>query len=257
MKPAWPRLPNGAVRASFPFSERAMELYPDRFAYLVRIDPTDPELDRLLGEVRHKTGGSAMRLVPVPDVGEVNALANGEFEGLFAAAEKYQVPIFCWTPGRSHLLEPYLQRHPKLQVIVDHCGVGVAPPVGRQVSVTRARSVTERLIDRVKELDDVIQLGERFPNLSLKWCHAPAYLSEQSYPFRDAVGYLKRVIDAWGADRVMWASDVTVSRRDHYSWAESMHYLRDSDTLTLREQEWVLGGTVRKVLNWTAPERPA
>ncbi|MBV9577192.1 MAG: hypothetical protein JO057_01235 [Chloroflexi bacterium] len=65
------------------------------------------------------------------------------------------------------------------------------------------------------------------------------------------------MIDAWGADRVMWASDVTVSRRDHYSWAESMHYLRDSDTLTLREQEWVLGGTVRKVLNWTAPERPA
>ncbi|MBV9600494.1 MAG: hypothetical protein JOZ87_27095, partial [Chloroflexi bacterium] len=31
-------LPNGAIRSDYPFSERAVELYPDRFIYHVRID---------------------------------------------------------------------------------------------------------------------------------------------------------------------------------------------------------------------------
>ena len=53
MRPALgPELPNGAIRGEFPFSERAVALHPDRFGYLVRIDPIDPELDRLLSELR-------------------------------------------------------------------------------------------------------------------------------------------------------------------------------------------------------------
>src|SRR4030081_1779293 len=48
MRPALgPELPNGAIRAQFPFSERAVEQHPDRFAYLVRIDIKDPELERM------------------------------------------------------------------------------------------------------------------------------------------------------------------------------------------------------------------
>ena len=53
MRPALgPALPNGAIRAEFAFSERAVATHPDRFGYLVRIDVNDPELDRLVAEVR-------------------------------------------------------------------------------------------------------------------------------------------------------------------------------------------------------------
>src|ERR1700716_765228 len=49
MRPALgPELPNGAIRAEFPFSERAVAVHPDRFAYLVRVDLRDPELERIV-----------------------------------------------------------------------------------------------------------------------------------------------------------------------------------------------------------------
>src|SRR5215472_5665216 len=56
MLPMGEELPNGAVRTTYPFSERAVELHPDRFVYHVRVDSRDPELERILSEVRSKPG---------------------------------------------------------------------------------------------------------------------------------------------------------------------------------------------------------
>src|ERR1051325_8163015 len=127
MLPLGEELPNGAVRVGYPFSERAVELHPDRFVYHVQVDYRDPDLLRILSEVRSKPGALSMRIVPVPQTGEVASLERGEYDALFAAAERYQVPVFAWVPRRAHLLEPYARRFPKLQFIVDHTGVGVAP----------------------------------------------------------------------------------------------------------------------------------
>jgi predicted TIM-barrel fold metal-dependent hydrolase len=108
--------------------------------------------------------------------------------------------------------------------------------------------VTPTLPERVAELDQVIQLAGH-SNLALKWCHAPARLSAEAYPYADVVRHLRRVIDAFGAERVMWASDYTESRSDQ-TWAQSLHYLRYSDLLSDTEKQWLLGKSVRHVLNW-------
>jgi L-fuconolactonase len=251
MRPALgPALPNGAIRAQFPFSERAVAQHPDRFAYLVRIDVDDPELARLVSEVRTKPGALCMRIVPVPDTGEVERFERGDFEPLFAAAEQHQVPIFAWLPGRSHLLVPYLRTFPKVQVILDHCGVGVAPPRVGQLPPTLLSSMTPTLADRLAQLQQVIELAEH-PSLALKWCHAPAYLSGEPYPHRDVIAALRRVIAAFGVQRVMWASDYTQSRAETgHSWAQSLYYLLDSDGLAETEKEWLLGGAARRALRW-------
>ena len=44
-------LPNGAVRGEHPFSETAIKLHPDRFAYVARIDPIDPDVEELMAGV--------------------------------------------------------------------------------------------------------------------------------------------------------------------------------------------------------------
>lgn len=105
-RPLGEELPNGAVRSSYPFCERAVELHPERFAYHVVVDFRDPELDRLTAEVRARPGANSMRIVPVPQTGAVDSLERGEFSELFAAAERCQVPVFAWVPGRAHLLLP-------------------------------------------------------------------------------------------------------------------------------------------------------
>jgi predicted TIM-barrel fold metal-dependent hydrolase len=251
MKHAGQVLPNGAVRAELPFSERAVELHPERFAYLCRIDMNDPEIDRMVREVRTRAGRLCLRVVPIVDTGEVDRFAQGAAEPLFAAAEKYGVPIFASLPGRGHMLVPYLEQFPDLQVILDHTGVGVEPPRIGTVAPTLAKSVVPTLAGRVAQLDQVLEMA-RFPNLALKWCHAPARLSAEPYPHRDTVGYLKQAIAAFGPQRVLWASDYTQSRATFgESWAEQLYYVRDSDLLTEDEKAWLLGKTVRKILRWT------
>lgn len=251
MRPALGQvLPNGAVRASFPFSERAMQVQPERFAYLFRVDRRDPELERVFAEWCARPGAVCIRIVPIPDTGEVSALERGEFDALFAAAEQYQVPVFAWLPARGHLLVPYLRKFPRLQFILDHCGVGVAPFHSNPVPPTMASSLTPTRAGRVAELDGVLALAQ-YPNLALKWCHAPNLFSEEPYPYRDVLPLLRRAMDAFGAERIMWASDWTQARNEMpITWSQALYYLLGSDQLSDTEKEWLLGRSVRTVLNW-------
>jgi L-fuconolactonase len=243
-------LPNGAIRQRFPFSERAVQLHPERFVSLRRVDHRDPELEQRVASVRGQPGALCLRVVPIVDTGEVDAFQRGEFEPLFAAAARYDVPIFASLPGRGHMLMPYLHSFPKLQVILDHTGVGVEPPRIGTVAPTLARSVVPMLEERIKQLDQVIELA-RYPNLALKWCHAPARLSAEPYPYRDVLPHLRRVIEAFGIERVLWASDFTQSFHTFgRSWAEQLHYVLDSDQLSETEKEWLFGRSLRQVLRW-------
>jgi L-fuconolactonase len=250
-RPLGEELPNGAIRSAFPFSERAVELHPDRFTYHVVIDFTDPELDRLAAEVQTRPGANSMRIVPVPQTGAVDSLEHAEFNALFAAAERYEVPVFAWVPGRAHLLLPYIQRFPKLRFIVDHCGVGVAPLRVGQLPVTMETSMTKSRDDRLVELTRVCEMAQ-YPNVALKWCHAPGLLSEEDYPYRDVMPLLRQAIDAFGVERIMWASDYTIAQSQNANtWAECLYYLLDSDQISRTEKEWLLGGSVRQLLKWT------
>ncbi len=250
------RLPNGAVRPEFPFSTRAAAQYPDRFASLRRVDHRDPELDRLVAEVRSQPGALCLRVVPIVDTGEVDAFERGEFEALFASAEAHGVPIFASLPGRGHMLVRYLRQFPGLQVILDHTGVGVEPPRIGTVAPTLARSVVPTLEARIAQLDQVVELAQ-FPNLALKWCHAPARLSAQPYPHRDVLPHLRRVIEAYSVERVMWASDYTQSHHTFgRPWSEALHYVLDSDDLSELEKAWLFGRSLRKALRWPEYDHP-
>jgi predicted TIM-barrel fold metal-dependent hydrolase len=62
---------------------------------------------------------------------------------------------------------------------------------------------------------------------------------------------LRRAIDAFGADRIMWASDYTQARTEMgITWAQALYYVLESDQLSETEKEWLLGGSVRKALHW-------
>ncbi|MBV9134291.1 MAG: amidohydrolase, partial [Chloroflexi bacterium] len=87
-------LPGGVFRSLYPFSELAATKEPRRFIYHTVVSIDDPEVDVQIGRIRQQPGGAALRIVPSPDNGGTDRLAKGEFEPFFAAAEKYQVPVF-------------------------------------------------------------------------------------------------------------------------------------------------------------------
>jgi predicted TIM-barrel fold metal-dependent hydrolase len=74
-------------------------------------------------------------------------------------------------------------------------------------------------------------------------------LTEADYPYADLLPLLRQAIDAFGAERIMWASDYTIARAENgNSWAQCLHYLVDSGALSRTEKEWILGGSVRRLL---------
>ena len=133
---AWRTLPNGARRRDYPFSELAVQLYPERFAYHVGVDRRDPE-DRRSRWPRYasKPNSLCIRVVPLPATGEIDQFAQGAYEPIWAAAEKYDVPMFVGVPGNIDKLVPYLEKFPQAQVIMDHTATlyaGETPRVTRR-----------------------------------------------------------------------------------------------------------------------------
>ena len=94
-----------------------------------------------------------------------------------------------------------------------------------------------------------------FPNVAVKFCGAQL-LSSEPYPHRDVWPRLHEVLDAFGVDRLMWASDFTRLRMvppgDPWrgTYAEALGFVRDSGELSDDELEALLGGTARRLLSW-------
>ncbi len=229
-------LPNGSRRFTYPVSEQAVKRYPDRFAYVFRIDPDDPDIEDVVASIPTTPGARAIRLVPTVETGQVALFEQGGYERIFAAAQQHAVPIFVFMPGRAHMLVPYLKKFENLQIILDHVGVhGMRPQEFRPAAAEHVRGIAEL---------------SQYPNLAVKWCHAASHLSSQEYPYDDLIPHLMHLIEAFGPQRLAWASDHTVSKV-HHSWAEDFRYVLDSSRLSQSDKEWLLGRTTRTILKWS------
>jgi predicted TIM-barrel fold metal-dependent hydrolase len=232
--------PSVAWRSESPFGEEAIRRYPERFAYITRVDERDPDLEALVSSVRRAPGRLALRVIKVSPTDLVQDVENGRFDRLFAAAETSAVPVFMTISLKPEALEPHLTRHPDLQLILDHCGVAFP------------RDDVESA-DRYRGIDRLLALA-RHPNLAIKWCHIER-LAADRYPFNDAVPQLRRVVDAFGAHRIMWGSDWTESIDPLRSsrpcnWSQALRYLSDSQAFDAEEKRWMLGKTIRSILRW-------
>jgi predicted TIM-barrel fold metal-dependent hydrolase len=235
------KLPNGAWRHTCPIAEEASSLHPDRFSYLVRVDRNDPDLACVMRIVASMPHALAVRVQPVWTMSEARAFAEGAYDELFDMAGRNGLPIFLFMPGFAELLVPYLRKFPNVTFVVDHTGMPFGGIPIDQPETERARKQAPAY------LDEVLKLAQ-FPNAALKWSHAQSCFDVHDYPYQPIRGYLNRAIGAFGADRVMWASDSSVIPR--HSWSDILHYVRDDPDLTPEEKAWVLGGSARKVLNW-------
>lgn len=236
-------LANGARRSENPISELAAALHPDRIAFVTRVDRRDPDLEALIGDLRSLPGRLAVRITPPPEAGEQRPFAAGEYASLFELAGRHQVPVFVHPIVGLQGLWQYAEAYPQTQFIIDQCGV-LFPRPG------------EAAPDRYSRLDTAIGLAG-LPNVALKWANVQR-LAREGFPFADAMPHLRRVVDAFGAGRVMWAGDFTQAqdtRREGYpvcSWAESLYAVLLAEVLGPQEKREILGGSVRRILRWPA-----
>jgi predicted TIM-barrel fold metal-dependent hydrolase len=234
-------LPNGAWRAVYPVALRASILYPERFSYFVRIDRRDPDLESVMRLIAAEPGARGFRLLATWSGEEAAALAAGAYDALFDIAQDIGLPVCVFVPGHVEHLPQYLRKFPRLQFVLDHIGMGMPNHPPGRAEAEQARSI------EIAYFDNVLKLAE-FPNLAVKISHAPMLLQAGTFPFEAVRPHLRRAIEAFGADRLMWASDKTVMRR--YTWAELLNYLLFDTELSPDEKAWILGRTARRVFGW-------
>jgi L-fuconolactonase len=223
---------DGAFRPLAPGAQMASLRYPDRFSYLLRLDYRDPDLDWLAKQTAANPAARALR-VEARKPREVRDLSDGKFAAAFASAGKYQLPICVLTVDNAPLLAPYAERFPDTTIIIDHIG----------------------LPNTLDGYEAVLRLA-KYPNVVLKWCHAPRVFKHTEYPFEPIMPLFRKAIDAFGRERIMWASDFTAVKTGH-RWADILFYVRESNILSTADKEWILGRTARSVFKWPAPETPA
>lgn len=237
-------LPTGDYRPICPTAELAAQLYPERFSWVLRVRRLDPEYASIVRIVRDSPFGRALRIDPGMSPLEVKAFAEGHYDHLLKASAENNLPIFFFMPDQPELIAKCAEKFPELRIIVDHCGIysnGMRTTIG---GGDRAFSPQEQMA----MFEKVLALS-KYENIAMKWAHTSDMFDTPVYPGTALQPILRKAIDSFGADRIMWASDFSVNQLGE-TWAEILFSVKGNATLSDVEAAAILGGTARKWLNW-------
>lgn len=199
-----------------------IQRYPGKFMAVGRVNPEDPAAADHVSQWT-EMGIHGVRLSPgVGEVGNWFADAS-KMDPIFSRAESLGVPILLLTrPPRLRDLMPLLERHPELDVVIDHMADCEPDDVeGRRLLTDLAR----------------------YPRVSVKISHTWS-ISKQGYPWTDTHGLVKEVYQAFGGRRIMWGTDWPVSQ-GKAEYGQTLSVVRDefSRFIGAEDMEWVLGKT--------------
>ena len=137
-----------------------------------------------------------------------------------------KVPMTVLAPiGRMSGVAAQLEKLPDLTVVIDH--------------------MADCPVDQPAELEKLIAL-QRYPNVFVKISHTWS-LSKQPYPWLDAQEHVKRLHQAFGPQRLMWATDWPIIEGNS-TYHKAVTVIRD-DMKFLNEDDkrWMMSRTIERV----------
>jgi len=218
---------NGAYRPLSPYAQAAAIHDPQRYSFLQRVTPHDPDLRSLIPILASSPGCRSLRLV-LRDRQQRQEFAAGAYDEMLGMAQAYSLPLSVLSKDSGSVMRNLVPRFPDLQFIIDHCGWGK----------------TEADWNAVLDL-------ARYPNTFLKWSHAHRAFGYFGEPRECMQRELLRALDTYGVERVLWASDVT-HEETGASWLQLLSFIQDNPALSPGDKEWILGRTARRVFRWEA-----
>jgi L-fuconolactonase len=211
------------------FLANVLKQYKGTFLGVCRVDPVDPAAPDHLSRLTEQ-GFRGVRISPAGN-------ESGDwFRGplmppLWKRCGELKVPMTVLAPiTRMPDVALLLEKMPDLMVVIDH--------------------MADCPIDQPAELEKLIAL-KRYPNVFVKISHTWS-ISKQQYPWLDAQEFVKRLHQAFGPQRLMWATDWPII--DGFSqYPKALTVVRDDMRfLNGEDRHWMLSKTIERV--WPFPE---
>jgi predicted TIM-barrel fold metal-dependent hydrolase len=150
----------------------------------------------------------------------------------------------------------------KLWSLAPEHGIAICPLINPQ-DIVHVDALCERFVETTVVVDHFARIGisgtiesdrlaelcrlARFPNVHVKTSAFYA-LGKKQPPYTDLIPMIRQVVDAFGPDRVMWASDCPFQVQGEHSYEASIALIRDRiDFLSSSDKAWILRDTADKV----------
>jgi predicted TIM-barrel fold metal-dependent hydrolase len=211
----------------------AAQAHPDRFAVMGRLDTEAPEARAAIATWRSQQGMLGLRFTfHTPLLAPL--LTEGRMDWVWREAQAAGVPVMVYLHhDLLHFIDRVAERYPRLKIVIDH----LALPYLKKDEAAFA------------EFDKLLPLAKR-PNVAVKASTLPSHTSDV-YPYRRTHPYLRRVYDAYGPQRVFWATDFTAMPCT-YRQAIAM-FTEEIPWFTAEDKEWIMGRAVCEWLGWALP----
>jgi predicted TIM-barrel fold metal-dependent hydrolase len=232
-----------APRWEFDSNESTLDAarrYPDRFAVIGRIPLKDPGSPDRVARWLDQQGMLGIRLTFTSP--ETGWLEQGLADWYWPLAERHRIPTTLLIHAHQlAAIAAIAERHPGIPISIDH----MAAPTRRLAGV--ADSSDEAAFAHLPQLLDLARL----PNVAVKATTANTR-STAPYPHENIHPHIRRIVDAYGPQRVFWGSDLS-RQADAGAYRECVTmFTEHMPWLTGRAKALVMGEAACNWYGWKA-----
>ena len=211
------------------YALEAAQRHPDRFAVMGKVPLNDPASKDKLASWLKQPGMLGFR-ISFRHSGTHSFLDDGTADWFWADCERYDIPVMIFAPFAVAKIGAIAERHPGLRVIVDHMGLNVQ---------WKGKDLGPGI--------DVLLKFASMKNVGVKASCLPCYVAEP-YPFPTLHPQIRRVVDAFGPQRIFWGTDLS---QMPCSYRQAVTLVTEElDFLSLQDKEWIMGRALAHWLRW-------
>lgn len=211
------------------YALEAAQKYPGRFAVMGKLPLNEPASRVQVEHWLDQPGMKGFR-ISFRHSGTHAFLDDGTADWFWASCENYDIPVMIFAPFAVAAIGKIAERHPRLRVIVDHMGLN---------GQWKGKDLTPGV--------ELLLSFARLANVAVKASCLTCYVAE-NYPFPTLHPQIRRVVDAFGPQRVMWGTDLSQSpvsyRQNVTLFTEELNFLSAGD------KEWIMGKSLARWLRW-------
>ena len=205
-----------------------MEQYRGIFSGVAIVDENQPDVIDRMKQFAAK-GVRGFRLVTTKEKAEAWAQSAGMNAMWKYAADANLSMCLLANPDALPAVQSMCKTHPKTRVVIDYFA-----RIGMKGEVQQS------------DLDALCRLAD-FEKTYVKTSAFYA-LGAKKAPYTDLAPMIRRLRDAYGAKRLMWASDCPFQVQEGHTYADSIALVRDRlDFISAEEKSWLLRKTAESV----------